>query len=483
MPMNAVQDAIYKHLPAALQSAVISWHGARILRERFTGEFDRWMEFLEESQWYSAEEMTAWQDERLRKLIVHAYETVPLYREVMDREKLRPEDIRGRADLWKMPVLERETVRARPRDLLSTAVPERDRRTTTTSGTTGTPLELVWDWNVCMATHACSFRIRKWADFPFGRPYATSLGRPVVPVGRSRPPFWRYNRPWNQLFLSPLHVSAENLPIYIRELRRRGIEALEAYPSTAYFLACSLKASGETLPLHCVFTSGEPLMEAERELIEERFEAQVFDGYSQSERVAFTGECERHEGHHIFGEYGIVEVLDQSREPDGPGAMGELVATSLHNFAMPFIRYAFNDTVMTTDRMCSCGRGLPMLDGITTREEDILVTADGRVMPPISLAYWTFIVPGIERAQLIQHEPGEIRARAVRKQPFTETEREDLVKYFQTKFGPDIRVVLETVDEIPLSPRGKFRRVISTVPLPDVFAGPQRSEREGWDEA
>ncbi len=481
--MNPTQKAIYGRLPAVLQSAVISWHGARILKERFTPEFDAWKEFLDESQWYSGEEMTAWQDERLRRLIVHAYETVPYYREVMDREGLKPDDIRGRRDLWKMPVLERETVRARPRDLLSTAVPKRERRTTTTSGTTGTPLELVWDWNVCMANHACAFRIRDWADFAFGKPYATSLGRPVVPVERRKPPFWRYNRPWNQLFLSPLHVSAENLPIYIRELRRRGIKALEAYPSTAYFLACSLKANGETLPLECVFTSGEPLMRAERQLIEERFETEVFDGYSQSERVAFTSECERHEGHHIFREYGIVEVLDRDREPVGTGEMGELVATSLHNHAMPFIRYAFNDTVLTTDRMCSCGRKLPLLGGITTRQEDILITADGRVMPPISLAYWTFLVPGIERAQLIQHDPGEIRARAVRKEPFTEAEREELVKYFQTKFGPEIRVILETVDDIPLSPRGKFRRVISTVPLPDVFAGPQRSEREGWDEA
>ena len=480
--MNPTQKTIYQRLPAGLQSLVISWHGARILRERFTAEYDEWIRFLDASQWYSEEEMTAWQDERLRKLITHAYETVPYYREVMDREHLKPGDIRGKGDLWKMPVLERETVRARPRDLLSTAVAEKDRRTTTTSGTTGTPLNLVWDWNVCMATHACSFRIRGWAGFAFGRPYATSLGRPVVPVERQRPPFWRYNRPWNQLFLSPLHVSAANLPVYIRELRRRGIEALEAYPSTAYFLACSLKANNETLPLECVFTSGEPLMQAERELIEERFEARVFDGYSQSERVAFTGECERHEGHHIFGEYGIVEVLDQKREPVGPNSMGELVATSLHNYAMPFIRYAFNDTVMTTDRTCSCGRGLPLLGGITTREEDILVTADGRVMPPISLAYWTFLVPGIERAQLVQHDPNEIHARAVRKQEFTDDERAELVKYFQTKFGPDIRVVLERVDDIPLSRRGKFRRVVSTVPLPDVFEGPQRSEREGWDE-
>jgi phenylacetate-CoA ligase len=480
--MNPTQKAMYQRLPAGLQSLVISWYGARIKRERFGPDYDRWRAFLEESQWYSREELSAYQDERLRKLVAHAYETVPYYREVMDREKLRPDDIRGTADLWKMPVLERETVRARPGDLLSTAVPAKDRRGTTTSGTTGTPLELVWDWNVCIATHACSFRIKDWADFPMGAPYATSLGRPVVPVERKRPPFWRYNRPWNQIFLSPLHVNAENLPLYIRELRRRRVRALDAYPSTAYFLACALRAAGETMPLDCVFTSGEPLFQAERDLIEERFETKVFDGYSQSERVAFTGECERHEGHHIFSEYGIVEVLDRNREPVAPGEMGELVATGLHNFAMPLIRYAFNDTVVASGRACPCGRGLPMLEGITTREEDILVTADGRVMPPISLAYWTFLVPGISRAQLIQHDPNEITARVVRDRDFTEEEREELLAYFRTKFGHDIRLIIERVEEIPLSRRGKFRRVISTVPLPDIFAGPQRSQREHWDD-
>ena len=39
---------------------------------------------LEESQWYSAEEIRALQDEKLRGIIAHAYETVPFYRELMD---------------------------------------------------------------------------------------------------------------------------------------------------------------------------------------------------------------------------------------------------------------------------------------------------------------------------------------------------------------------------------------------------------------
>ncbi len=179
-----------------------------------------------------------------------------------------------------------------------------------TSGTTGAVISVSWDRGVVVMTNACLWRSRRWAGVEFGRPYATLFGRLVVPVAATRPPFWRVNRSWNQLVLSPLHLSDATAPLYLDAMRDFGAEALEAYPSSAYVLARYAEAAGVHLPLKAVFTTSEPLLPVQREVIEERFRCPVFDFYSQAERVMFSSECEAHEGHHVFEEYGVTELVD-----------------------------------------------------------------------------------------------------------------------------------------------------------------------------
>jgi len=265
---------------------------------------------------------------------------------------------------------------------------------------------------------------------------------------------------------SSLHLSQQNLEHYVRALREFDIDALEAYPTSAYILARFLEARNERLPLKAVMTTGEPLFPEERRVIEERFDTRVFDQYAQAERVVFTCECERHEGHHIYEEYGITEFLNDAGEPVPPGTPGRIAGTTLYNRAMPLLRYTFGDVGTLSTRTCSCGRALALLDGLTSRDEDILVAPDGRLIPPIMVSWAPRIVEGVRDWQLVQHRQDEIIARFVVDRPLNETDREWLTTYFRGRLGSDMRVVIEQVSEIPLSSRGKHRRVVSTVPLP-----------------
>ena len=76
------------------------------------------------------------------------------------------------------------------------------------------------------------------------------------------------------------------------------------------------------------------------------------------------------------------------------------------------------------------------------------------------------IVQGVKDWQLVQERRDELLARFVVDRPLSETDCEWLATYFKGRLGQDVRVVIEQVDEIPLSSRGKHRRVVSTVPLP-----------------
>ncbi len=63
---------------------------------------------------------------------------------------------------------------------------------------------------------------------------------------------------------------------------------------------------------------------------------------------------------------------------------GRLVATDLHNYAMPFIRYYTGD-IASSGTTCQCGRGFPTVGGVIGRELDFV---QGRTGEMISLAQY-----------------------------------------------------------------------------------------------
>ena len=56
-------------------------------------------------------ELRAWQDARLRRLVLHAYESVPFYRRLFDRHRLHPRHIRGIVDLELIPLTDKAEMR------------------------------------------------------------------------------------------------------------------------------------------------------------------------------------------------------------------------------------------------------------------------------------------------------------------------------------------------------------------------------------
>ncbi len=448
----------------AVQNLLVSAYGRRILRERFGPEFDRLSDFLARSERATPGEMRDYQSRRLREIVSHAYETVPYYRELWDQIGLRPSDVASVDDLHKLPILTRDSLIANRERLVSSRASRRDLRLATTSGTTGYPVSVYWDRHVSVMNNACLWRARGWCGVGFGRPYATLMGRVIVPMRQRRPPFWRFNSSWSQLILSAYHLDERTVPYYVEEMRDSGVEMLEAYPSAAYMLARYMEMRSARIPLRSVLTSSEPLLPAQRELIEDRFECRVFDAYSQAERVAFASECEMHEGLHVFGEYGVLEILDSENAPVEPGSTGQMVATGLHNMAMPLIRYATGDAATLRPEACSCGRTLQLLETVTGKAEDIVVTPSGRMVPGPLLSFAFKGVPGITRSQLLQDRPEELTVRLVLGDDFQPRD-EVRVRAALEEMLPGVEVTFEHVEEIPMSSRGKYRWVVSSVPL------------------
>src|SRR5687768_7123620 len=103
--MNPWLKRLYDLTPPSVQDALVSAFSAHLGRQRYGGRYPEFRALLEEAQHWDATRMRAWQDERLRVVVRHAYEHVPYYRELFGRHGIRPESIDGVADLPRIPVL------------------------------------------------------------------------------------------------------------------------------------------------------------------------------------------------------------------------------------------------------------------------------------------------------------------------------------------------------------------------------------------
>src|SRR5437870_1213747 len=133
---NSRLFSLYSRLPVWSQNVACTLAGFRMKRERYNKRFWKSLDFLQQSQKWSLAEQQAYQDEQLRGVIKHAYETVPYYREVMEARRLVPADIRCTGDLSMLPVLDKKTIRERFADLISRGWPRKRQVVGHTGGTT-----------------------------------------------------------------------------------------------------------------------------------------------------------------------------------------------------------------------------------------------------------------------------------------------------------------------------------------------------------
>ncbi|MEW8644885.1 MAG: hypothetical protein AB2563_02215 [Candidatus Thiodiazotropha endolucinida] len=459
---------LYDALPASVQSLAVTGYSILLDRKRYGGEYEKVKRFLQESQWYSEQQLIEYQNKMLTQLIQYSYEHVEYYRNLMRNYKLKPSDIKTTDDLQKLPVLTKELIKEKFNSLLSDEFKFNKVEKGHTSGTTGSPLEICYSKNLVNFNYAMLDRQYSWAGVnlgKFGDRVAVIRGNIIVPLNKLKPPFWRYNYYHNQLFLSSFHLKPDNISHYLDELRRFSPKTLDGYPSTVYILAKYLKNIGEKLKLDTVLTSSETLYDFQRETIEESFDCKVYDYYGSAERVLFTTECDRHAGGHIGMEYGITEICGSSGGRLEFGETGAIVATSLHNYAMPLIRYKTNDMSAIKNDQCACGRAHYLLHDVTTKAEDTLVLKDGRLISPSVLTHPFKPLTSILESQIVQKDLSGITVKLRVDATFTDDDKNALVRGLSERLGKDTSINIQTVDELERTSTGKFKWVISEVDL------------------
>lgn len=421
-----------------------------VIRRR---SYVRHRRFLEESQWWSRERVLEFQWQELRRLLKHAFDTVPYYRAKYRAAGAEYGDIRTLEDYAKLPPLTRAEVNEHREQLCSTSFPGK-RIAHATGGSTGVPTRFYLNWDSYDWRTAASHRAYSWSGYRVAEKSLWLWGAPVGRLAASkRMKLAGYYAMQRMLMFSTFAQTPEFWRQVYERGRRYRPRFLVGYVSSLEEFARFCAGNGLRLDtVEGVIAAAEPLHEPQRQFLQASLGAPVFNTYGSREFMSIAAECDRREGLHVHAE----NLLVQGAAPgaDGPS---ELLVTDLHNYGMPFLRYANGDVAVLTDGKCSCGRGLPMLRSVEGRVLDLLRTADGRIVPGEFFPHVLKDIPEVREFLVEQVDVREIRVSAVLNAEISTGSRELLEKEVQKVIGAGTVVRLERVDSIPRMSSGKRR--------------------------
>lgn len=449
--------------PPLLRDLAATAYGFRHRRRKYGEHFRHSLAELSESQWWSTDQHAAVQMERLRRFVARAAATVPYYRRLFRELGMHPDEIGSVDALRQLPLLEKETVRAETFRLIPDGFDRRQIVWFHTSGTTGKALDVPISQECYEREYAFRWLHYSWAGIQPTDRIATLAGHPVAEARRLKPPFWVTNYAENQLLLSSQHLTPLTLPAYAERLREWQPTMIHGYPSSIYLLALGLADLGETaMRPRAIFTASETLLDSQRAVIEAVFGCKAFNWYGNTEMTANIVECDAG-CLHVKPEHSFLEFLDMEGRPARPGELAQIVATGFGNSAFPLIRYRTGDMAILSDRPCECGRGGPIVQSVTGRVEDIVVTPDGRHVGRLDHVFKD--TANIREAQLIQETRETIVVRIVRRDDYSPADTERVTQHLRERLGDRMQFEFQFVEKIPRGPNGKFRFVISQVEM------------------
>jgi phenylacetate-CoA ligase len=463
--MSKLTDRVYASSPVWVQKVGINAFGWYWARRRLGGDFQRFSQAYEERESWDQDRFRGYLQDQLRAQVQRAYREVPMYREAF-RSHGVSEGLLERftlEDLNKLPLLDKSKVRANSAALLTETAAKNPPKYFNTSGTTGTPLRVYWDFPVHQHNIAVrAARSFRWAGVKYQEPRAVLAGRIVVPPSHHRPPFWRYNIWEKQLYLSTYHILRENLPDYVAAINRFKPVTMTGFASANYFLA---KLIGESnLEVHsprAIITTSERLAPEMREVLERVYNSRAYQEYGGVENCALASECEKGRMH-VHPDFGLVEILHPDGTEAAPGEVGEMVLTGFANVNQIFIRYRVGDLAAWSKDPCPCGRTLfPVLAELSGRQEDIIILPDGREMTRFDFLFKD--LDGVREGQFVQEDLNHFVINLVPTSQYTSADADEIRERMRVRYGVDSgsQVEIRTLERIPLEKNGKFRPVLS----------------------
>ncbi len=424
----------------------------------------RYLKELEENQWLSPDEIRELQWRKLLKLMEHAYENVRYYHNLFKKHNIYPNDISNPEDFAKIPILTKETLRKNVQNMLAVNH-SKPLTLAETSGSTGIPLEFYKDRRATGYANAAMYRGHRWYGLDIGAKEAMLWGVPVN--WKERLKTKAKDLLLNRFREKEYNLYPETLNRFYQMMLRKKPEYLTGYTSMVYQFALFIKENalnGKILNFKMVKCTSETISEFQRDLIESVFGCQLVSEYGAAETGLIAFQCPSG-GHHLMADCTYTEFLETDLKNDAN--LKKIIVTDLNNYSFPIIRYDIGDMGTASSKICKCGRGLPLIEKIVGRTDDVVITPDGKHLHSYIFDY---IIKdlinrdgGIRQFKIYQETVNKIKMEIVKDSNFSKQTIEYLDIKIHQYFGESMNIDYEFVNLIPREKSGKLRNFVSLI--------------------
>jgi len=417
---------------------------------------------MERSQWWPADQIRQYQIDRLLAFLCDVQKHVPYYRDLFARTGFDPREVTDLAALSRLPFLTKEVIRTQTEALKADNA--QDLARFNTGGSSGEPLIFYIGKERVSHDVAAKWRATRWWEVDIGDTEIVVWGSPIELGSQDRVRQVR-DKLMRTKLLPAFEMSADRLDEFIADIRAMRPKMLFGYPSALAHIARHADARGiamNDLGVKVAFVTSERLYDEQRAQIEKTFGCRVANGYGGRDAGFIAHQCPSG-GMHITAEDIIVEIIGPNGEALAPGKSGEIVVTHLATRAFPFIRYRTGDVGVVDEKLCACGRGLPLLKEIQGRTTDFVVALDGTVMHGLALVYVVRDLPGVKEFKIVQESLNLTRIFLVTDAAFQPGSEQTIITGFKRRLGNEVNIEIERVVSIPKEASGKFRYIVSKV--------------------
>ena len=348
----------------------------------------------EEAETMSRDELTALQNERLRKTVRHVMADNAWFRARFEAAGIDPEGFRGLEDLTKLPFMSKKDFREQYPLGMCCVPKEKLAEMHMSSGSTGTPVVMPYtkadqaQWAECMA------RCYRMAG---ARPGDTCQITPGFGLFNGGFGFY-HGAQAAGLFVVP--TGSGNTARQVTLARDFHTRVLGSVVSYSLRIMEVMEEMQVKLPdLKIGIFGAESFSDEMKKRIHDGLGIEAFDIYGMTETggVGTLGQdCPAHCGLHQWEDHYLVEIVDPATGAPLPdGEVGEVVATSLTREALPVVRFRTGDLSRVVSReRCACGRTGLRLDTISGRLDDMLIIS-GVNFFPLQVEKALLRIPGV----------------------------------------------------------------------------------------
>ena len=374
---------------------------------KYGGKLEHSLVSLRENETGNRSQIEALRWAAIRRLLAHAEQHVPYYRNLFHQNGLQVDEITDAISFARIPLLTKVDIQENLESLVADNVARNALTRSATGGSTGRPVPYYHDQEYDEQHTAMTLRNQTWTGWQFGDPIArlwgsafdvqlqTQLKERVVNFFRNETTFPAYR------------MSQANQRRWLEQLHRIRPVLVVGYTNALVKLAEFSQES--RIPVNdagvkAVVSSADTLFPWHRQLIEKTFGCRLYNRYGSRELGTIAQECE-HGRMHINDDWLYVEITDDMGHPVPAGETGQVVLTGFHNLGMPFIRYTIQDVAAFEpgNEPCACGRSFHVLERLEGRIQDLIVMPEGGYIPGVFFGQ-VFKEFDIRQYQVVQPE-------------------------------------------------------------------------------